>query len=71
MLKSEWQVTHSIIIERVDLISDNQRKVYVHVVFDMAYLADDAIELNENTEVYFLVRLTLSVWVWNKHYSLV
>jgi len=48
-------------IERMYLISDNQRKVYMHVVFDMAYLADHAIALNENTEVYFLVRLMLSV----------
>lgn len=37
MLKFIWQITHSIIIEQMDLISDNQRKVYMHVVFDIAY----------------------------------
>jgi len=30
----------------MDLISDNKRKMYMHVIFDMVYLADDAIELN-------------------------
>jgi hypothetical protein len=37
----------------MDLISDNQRKMYMHAVFDMAYLADDAVKLNENDDVHF------------------